>query len=96
MRWRFSHGSDVQVRLVGLALVLLSALLLTWLPAAHAAARISPSTTEFGIAFAAVLCGSIGACLLFVGRALFDPVPDRRDRARPVPPAARRTRISKK
>lgn len=80
MRWRFSRGSNVQVRLTGLVLVLLCALLLTRLPAVHVVTRMSPSATEFCIAFVAVVCGSAGASLLFVGRALFDPVPDWRER----------------
>lgn len=81
MQWRFSRKSDVQVRLIGIGLVLVSALLLTLLPTSHAAAQTSVTTPEFCTAFVAVVCGSFGACLSIVGRALFEPVPDRRERA---------------
>lgn len=72
---------DLKVRVGGLALLVLAAILFTQLPGqrnGHAVAR--PSMAEFCIAFVAVCATSAGASFVLLGRQMLDPVPDRRGR----------------
>jgi len=74
---------DIMVRLGGLALLLFSVALFAALPGPHPGHGAHPTVADFCIAFGVVGSGCVGACFLFMGRQLFDPIESRHQ----LPPA---------
>lgn len=72
MAWRW-RNFDRQIRLGGALLLVLATLALLALPAHRGEPSARPDVWDFCLAFLAVCAASAGACLLCIGRSLFQP-----------------------